>query len=603
MTQQGAVVVGVHIHEPGSKHPTLGVDFLVGVDVSDVADCDDPIALDGDVGFEPIATSSIDDERVSNDQIGHDREGSSHARHVLSETVPVPDQRNAPDRYDVIIVGAGAAGAVVAARISEDPNRSVLLIEAGPDYALAADLPEDLRNGHDNSYSDHDWKLSHQAVAERSAPFPRGRVTGGSTAVNTTIALRGTPADYDHWCDLGNPAWSWENVLPAFNRLERDLDFGSAPYHGDAGPISIRRWTESELIPTQAAFVETAQAFGFPFCADVNAPDAYGVGPMAMNKLGRLRISTAIGYLASARHRENLTIRSDTHTARVIITKGRAVGIETADGVLIRADLVVLSAGAIHTPGILVRSGIGERTELSRLGVKMVADVPGVGANLADHPALFILLEPRFPEFCDPDLPLVQTICRYTSRGSDRPLDVNIELMTRAGRNRADPLFMLAPSLEQVDGRGEVRQSSADPFSEPVISQRFGQNPGDIARHVSALEDAMALVELDPLKSFIAGVRFPDIARRSRSELEGLAGRVSASGFHPCGTARMGPIEDPQCVVDQYGRCHTIEGLVIADASIMPTAPRANINLTTIMIGEMIGEWIRTDPNRYGLNG
>lgn len=510
--------------------------------------------------------------------------------------------------FDIVIVGAGAAGAVLAARATEDPHRSVLLVEAGPDYAVASELPDDLRNGHDNSYVDHDWGLAHTSVAERNDPFPRGRVTGGSSAVNTTIALRGTPADYDEWAALGNSEWAWSNVLRAFNRLERDLDFGDADYHGDAGPISIRRWTDDELVPTQAAFVEAAKQMGWPACDDVNAPDAVGVGPMAMNKLGRLRISTAIGYLAAARHRDNLTIRSNTLANRVIVEGGRAVALEVvaADGATssperIDAELVVVAAGAIHTPGVLVRSGIGDRSELDRLGVEVVAEVPGVGANLADHPALFVLLEPTFPEFCARELPLVQTICRYTSRGSASPLDVNIELMTRAGSAKTGPQFMVAPSLEQVDGRGEVRQASADPTAAPSIQQHFGENERDIERHVNALEDALALTEAAPLADFIAGIRFPDAARRDRGDLERLARRVSASGYHPCGTAKMGPATDPMAVVDQYGRCHAIDGLVVADASIMPTIPRANINLTSIMIGEMIGEWLRTTPTLYEL--
>ncbi|MFT7598271.1 MAG: choline dehydrogenase [Acidimicrobiales bacterium] len=504
-------------------------------------------------------------------------------------------------RWDIIIVGAGAAGAAMAARASEDAGRSVLLVDAGPDYPLAADLPNDLRDGHDNSYVDHDWGLSHTSVANRNDPFPRGRVTGGSTAVNTTIALRGIPADYDHWAELGNPEWAWEKVLPAFNRLERDLDFGSQSYHGDAGPISIRRWTDDELVPTQAAFIEAAKAFGFPPCDDVNAPDAVGVGPMAMNKLGRLRISTAIGYLSAARHRENLDIQPDTTTNRVVVDNGRAVAIETAEGERLDGNLIVLATGAVHTPGLLVRSGIGDKTELDHLGIDPIAIAPGVGANLADHPALFILLEPVFPEFCATDLPLVQTICRYTSRGSDRPMDVNIELMTRAGRRDDGPLFMLVPSLEQVDGRGEIRQTSADPFAPPHITQHFGENDRDIERHVNALEDALEVSKTAPLNEFISRVRFPDAGRQNRADLEQLARRVSASGYHPCGTARMGPSDDPMNVVDQYGRCHTVEQLVVADASIMPTVPRANTNLTSIMIGERVGEWLRTEPARYGL--
>ena len=507
---------------------------------------------------------------------------------------------------DVLIVGGGAAGAVVAARASENPNLNVLLVEAGPDYEAPSSLPEDLINGHRNSLTDHDWTLDYQPVPDRTpVHFPRGRVTGGSTAVNTTIALRGIPADYDGWAALGNDRWAWDEVLPAFNRLERDLDFGSLPHHGDAGPITIRRWQPDELVPTQAAFIDAARSHGHPACDDVNAPDAVGVGVMAMNKLGRVRISTAVGYLSAARVRDNLTVRPDTTVVRVITDNGRASGVEVenADGSreTILASLVVLSAGAVHTPGILVRSGIGAPDELAALGVDQVAAVPGVGANLSDHPALLVAMTCKVPEFCSADLPLVQTISRYTTDGSDQPLDVNIELITRVPRRDGRAAFGLAASLEWVEGRGRIRQRSLDPHDMPIIETNFGTNDNDVARNVAALEDALALATQPALAELIDEVIYPDPNRCSTEDLTALAKRASGSGYHPVGTAKMGPAEDGDAVVDQFGCCHAVDGLVVADASIMPTVPRANTNLTSIMIGERIGEWVRTDPARYGL--
>lgn len=512
----------------------------------------------------------------------------------------------AGDVWDVVVVGGGAAGAVVAARASENPKIRVLLVEAGPDYEAASAVPDDLINGDRNSLVDHDWGLGYQPTpTARSAAFPRGRVTGGSTAVNTTIALRGIPADYDHWAELGNPEWSWEKVLPAFNRLERDLDHGTAPHHGDAGPITVRRWEHDELVPTQAAFIEAAKAHGHPECVDVNAPDAYGVGVMAMNKLGRVRISTAVGYLAPARVRDNLTIKADTLAIRVLSNGGRVTGIETQDSAgtrsEIRARLVVLAAGAVHTPGVLVRSGIGSTDELSSLGVEPVLTLPGVGANLSDHPALLVAMTCKAPELCSPDLPLVQTISRYTTEGSDQPLDVNLELITTVPRRNGQVAFGIAASVEWIEGRGSIRQTSLDPTSRPTVEPGFGTNDRDVERNVAALQDALALTKQPALSELIDEVVFPDQNRSSHDDLLNLAKSISGSGYHPVGTAKMGPADDKNAVVDQYGRCHGMDGLVVADASIMPTVPRANTNLTSIMIGEQLGEWIRTEPARYGL--
>ena len=508
--------------------------------------------------------------------------------------------------YEIIVVGAGASGAPVAVRASENPNRSVLLLEAGPDYQKLDDTPDDLRNGHHNSVINHDWRLEYSPTQQRPGqPLPRGRVTGGSTAVNTCIFLRGVPEDYDDWSDRGNSEWKWENVLKTFCRLERDLDFGTEPYHGDAGPITVRRYPHEELTELQQAFLATAEELGFPECPDQNDPSAWGSGPQPMNKLGQLRVSTASAYLAPARLRPNLEIRGDSHINRLLIERGKVTGVEviSSDGSLqqIRAKLVVLCAGAIHTPGILLRSGIGPSEDLQRMGVEVAADVSAVGKNLSDHPGLFVLCKPTHLELVAPDQPIIQTILRYTAPGSDSRADLQIEQLTFTGRDDV-PYFGVAAVLEQVDGVGELLFSAADPFAAPTIRSRFCEVPRDAERLADCFLDAVRFTETGALGAMTEEVVFPDMNRiQDRSDLIALLRRFSASGYHPCGTARMGPADDPNTVVDQYGRCHAVEGLVVADASIFPTVPRANTNPTSIMVGETIGEWIRTVPSRYGL--
>ncbi|MFT7648208.1 MAG: choline dehydrogenase [Candidatus Poriferisodalaceae bacterium] len=514
------------------------------------------------------------------------------------------------DTHDVIVVGAGASGAPLAARVSEDPNRTVLVLDAGPDYSSPEDTPADLRNGHVNSEEDHDWGLDYSPTEHRpEQPLPRGRVTGGSTAVNTCIFLRGTREDHDHWADLGNTDWAWDRVLPTFVRLERDLDYGHLAHHGDAGPMTIRRYPASEMADLQQAFLATADELGYPHCPDQNDPDGWGAGPQPMNKLGQLRVSTAMTYLAPARLRPNLDIIGDRHAVRLIIENGRATGVISVDSMGVErthlAALVVLAAGAIHTPGILLRSGIGEPNDVRRIGVEPIADAPGVGRHLADHPAMMVMCRAKDPALVARDQPMIQTILRYTAPGSSERVDLQLEQLTFAGRAR-DSNFGVAAVLEQVEGRGELVFESADPFAKPRIHPHFCEDQRDLARLADAMEDALRFVQSGPLGELSDGVVFPDPARvapgpEGRQDLERLLRKYAGSGFHPCGTAHMGPVTDPTAVVDQHGRSHTVAQLVVADASIMPTVPRANTNPTSILIGETIGEWIRTRPATYGL--
>lgn len=508
--------------------------------------------------------------------------------------------------YDIIIVGAGSTGSVVAARASENPDMKVLLIEAGPDYADISQTPFDLINSHNNSYRDHDWGFDYEPTQGRQTRFPRGRVTGGSSAVNTTIALRGMPEDYDEWADAGNREWCWEKVLPAFNRLERDLDFGHEPWHGDAGPISIRRYTDRELLPQHQAFLESARTLGYPDCPDANAPESQGAGPHPMNKLGRLRISCAVGYLAPARIRPNLEIRPNTFVRRVVVEQGRCTGVEVedADGKVqqVSAGLVVLSAGALMSPKILMHSGIGPRTQLESVGIDVTRHLPGVGQNLCDHPALSVVCTVNDASIIDFDQPLIQTILRYTAENSDKRNDLQIEQISFAGKPDGPPMFAIAAVLEYQYGRGEIKLRTANPADHPAIENRFCEDERDVTRLVGCFKDTLAFTRTGPLASMIESIAFPDPARPlGDAEIADLCRRYAGSGYHPCGTAKMGPGTDEMAVVDQYGCCHAVDNLVIADASITPAVPRANTNLTCIMIGEMIGEWIRTQPGRYGL--
>ncbi len=502
--------------------------------------------------------------------------------------------------YDLIVVGAGAGGSVVAARASEDPGIRVLLIEAGPDYPNIEALPEDLRNVNRSSFTAHDWRLRYQpsTTSRADIPFARGRVTGGSSAVNTAIALRGAPADYDEWASLGCPSWSWEQVLPAFIRLETDADFDT-PYHGKTGPLPIRRHTRDELVPYQAAFLDACAERGYPSCPDHNDPTATGYGPHPMNKQGTLRISTAIAYLGPARDRPNVRILADTTLRRVTIADGEATGVEvrTADGATaaITARQVVLAGGAIHTPPMLIRSGIGPRDVLDRLGFDVVCERPGVGRNMQDHPAIAPTIVPK-EGIANWDQPVIQTTLRYTATGSSDENDMQLEPLSYMHIPGGRMLMGLAACVFKSYSFGQLHFDSADIDALPRIEMDYFSDERDFDKLIDGVFRAMDLVDTEAMRTVGEGVRRPTPAElKDRTVLDAWVRRLSGTGAHPSCTARMGPADDEFAVCDDRGFVHGVRNLRIADASIMPRVPRANTNVPTIMIGERIGAWARED--------
>jgi choline dehydrogenase-like flavoprotein len=416
--------------------------------------------------------------------------------------------------------------------------------------------------------------------------------------VNTAIALRGVPDDYDEWARLGNPLWNWERVLPAFIRLETDLDYPEAPYHGKHGPIPIRRHTRDELVPFQAACLDAFREAGYSECPDHNDPESTGFGAHPMNKRGSFRVSAATAYLTPARVRPNLTILANADLRRVVFKEGAVCGVEVrTKGAIqsISAPHVVLACGAIHTPAALIRSGIGPRDVLDRLGVDVVSPLEGVGRNLMDHPAIGPTLYPK-DGIAHFDQPVIQTTLRYTATGSDDWNDMQLEPLSFMHQPVGRLLCGLAACVFKSYSRGRLEFDSVDIDAHPRILPDYLSDERDYLKLRDGLARAMDLCETRGVKEVTSGVRRPtDEELRDEAALETWIRRNVATGAHPAGTARIGPADDAMAVAGERGLVHGVRNLRVADASLMPLIPRANTNIPTIMLAERIAEWTREE--------
>jgi choline dehydrogenase len=507
--------------------------------------------------------------------------------------------------HTTIVVGSGSSGGVIASRLSEEPTERVILFEAGPDYPTANDLPEHLRDPFNPQIFGHDWEFEGFFVEppeERPlTPYPRGRLVGGSSAVNGIIAQRGTPEDFEAWAAAGIPGWDWEHVLPSYLRIENDLEYGASDIHNDSGPVPIVRLGREEWPRVVSAFEQACIERGYPVCEDHNAPDSTGIGRIPRNQLGNYRASTLLTYLSEARKRPNLEIRANSMVRRVLMRDTRAIGVEyEAHGAIGReeADRIVLSAGVVNSPHILMLSGIGPREQLQRVGVEPIVDLP-VGQTFFDH--AFVPLTGYASDTSEPRCGF-RAEFKYTSDGGQRndicvfpcllePASLNYEVPTDV-----NALVLVGIVLAKPRSSGWMNLVSNDPHRQPELHLNFLADPFDVHRMKDATRFMYDIATTPPAAREIKQLLLPTAEVVDDDErLVDWLRRNIATGYHGTSTCRMGPSGDPTAVVDHRAAVHGTEGLYVADASVMREITTGLTNLTCYMIGEKVAEMLRSE--------
>lgn len=514
--------------------------------------------------------------------------------------------------FDYIVVGAGSAGCAVAASLAEDSARSVLLLEAGgSDRRLEVRAPL--------AYSAQmrgstDWAFETEpepGCDGRRLYQPRGKVLGGTSAMNAMVWVRGCKADYDGW---GVPGWSWAEVAPVFRRMESHYLSGDS--HGSSGPMKVTRVAEPDEVAIR--FVEAARATGVPANEDVGGPDLDGAAISPVTVWRGRRWSTARGYLDAARRRRNLTVITGALVHRVLIRDGRAVAVEYSRAgrtkvAGARAE-VVLSAGASGTPHLLQLSGVGPAGHLREVGIMPIVDSPNVGENLADHPATFMNWElaPGFTGLADAQHPkwLLRWLLRRSGKLTSNFMEAVAHIRSAPDLDAPDfqlingpayvwdygrathprPALAILQSLWAPESRGTVLARSANPRQPPAIRMNTLTSPADVAAFVRAIRRTREIVAADPLASIVATELHPGPEVTSDSELDAWVRQTVGSAGHPACTAAMG--ESADSVLDERLRVRAVHSLRVADASAFPDIPHANTNAPAILFGERCADFM-----------